>query len=108
MVATTIEFADLLVAALVVGAMFGIWLSSNPTELSAAAYVAQQQHTIRGLNVTMPAMGALTVVLTIVAALLARGDRWGPYRTYASLYLWRIADFDTKTKAKVPLKRSQD
>ena len=24
--------------------------------------------------------------------LLARGERWGPYRTYASLYLWRIAD----------------
>ena len=25
-------------------------------------------------------------------ALLARGEKWGPYRTYASLYLWRIAD----------------
>ena len=25
-------------------------------------------------------------------ALLERGERWGPYRTYASLYLWRIAD----------------
>ena len=24
--------------------------------------------------------------------LAARGERWGPYRTYASLYLWRIAD----------------
>src|SRR6478736_8409161 len=24
--------------------------------------------------------------------LLARGERWGPYRTYASFYLWRIAD----------------
>ena len=24
--------------------------------------------------------------------LLARGEKWGPYRTYASLYLWRIAD----------------
>lgn len=22
----------------------------------------------------------------------ARGERWGPFRTYASLYLWRIAD----------------
>ena len=25
-------------------------------------------------------------------ALAIRGERWGPYRTYASLYLWRIAD----------------
>jgi DNA-3-methyladenine glycosylase II len=24
--------------------------------------------------------------------LAERGERWGPYRTYASLYLWRIAD----------------
>ena len=35
--------------------------------------------------------------------LLARGERWGPYRTYASLYLWRIADAN-----KTPVKRSQD
>jgi len=38
--------------------------------------------------------------------LLARGECWGPYRTYASQYLWRIADADTK--AKTPTKRSQD
>ncbi len=44
-------------------------------------------------------------------ALLERGERWGPYRTYASLYLWRIADLGTKaagTKATVPVKRSQE
>jgi DNA-3-methyladenine glycosylase II len=39
-------------------------------------------------------------------ALLERGERWGPYRTYASLYLWRIADFAAQTKT--PSKRSQD
>lgn len=38
--------------------------------------------------------------------LLERGERWGPYRTYASLYLWRIADASAATKA--PTKRSQD
>ena len=37
--------------------------------------------------------------------LLARGERWGPYRTYASQYLWRIADF--AAEAKTPTKRSQ-
>ena len=35
-----------------------------------------------------------------------RGERWGPYRTYASLYLWRIAD-DALVKTLVPVKRSQ-
>jgi len=39
-------------------------------------------------------------------ALVERGERWGPYRTYASFYLWRIADF--AAQAKTPTKRSQD
>jgi len=39
-------------------------------------------------------------------ALIERGERWGPYRTYASLYLWRIAD--AAVQAKTPTKRSQD
>ena len=38
--------------------------------------------------------------------LLARGERWGPYRSYASQYLWRIADF--AAEEKTPTKRSQD
>ncbi|MES5814804.1 DNA-3-methyladenine glycosylase [Pseudoxanthomonas sp. Soil82] len=38
--------------------------------------------------------------------LAARGEKWGPYRTYASLYLWRIADF--AAEAKAPVNRSQD
>lgn len=42
--------------------------------------------------------------------LLARGERWGPYRTYAGLYLWRIAD-SAKPAPKptsTPIRRSQD
>lgn len=39
-------------------------------------------------------------------ALAERGERWGPYRSYASVYLWRIADF--AAQAKTPTKRSQD
>ncbi|WP_296280904.1 DNA-3-methyladenine glycosylase [Pseudoxanthomonas sp.] len=38
--------------------------------------------------------------------LLERGEKWGPYRTYAAQYLWRIADFGSDTN--VPTKRSQD
>jgi DNA-3-methyladenine glycosylase II len=39
-------------------------------------------------------------------ALVERGERWGPYRTYASLYLWRIAD--AAAKQATPTKRSQE
>ena len=38
--------------------------------------------------------------------LLERGERWGPYRTYASLYLWKIAD--AASSAKVATRRSQE
>lgn len=44
--------------------------------------------------------------------LVARGERWGPYRTLAGLYLWRIADSLTASKAaaaaRAPTPRSQD
>ena len=37
----------------------------------------------------------------------ARGERWGPYRTYAGLYLWRIAD-EASGKGGKPVPRSQE
>jgi DNA-3-methyladenine glycosylase II len=37
-------------------------------------------------------------------ALAERGERWGPWRTLASLYLWRIAD---TAAATAPARRSQ-
>ena len=47
--------------------------------------------------------------------LALRGERWGPYRTLAGLYLWRIADSLNEpkapaatAKAKPKVKRSQD
>ena len=39
-------------------------------------------------------------------ALAETGERWGPYRTYASLYLWRAAD--AAVNAKAASQRSQD
>ena len=38
--------------------------------------------------------------------LQARSERWGPYRSYASFYLWRIAD--SASEARVAAKRSQE
>ena len=46
--------------------------------------------------------------------LAARGEKWGPYRTLAGLYLWRIADFRVAEKSVAAsatvkkAKRSQD
>jgi uncharacterized membrane protein len=70
-----IDFANLLLAALVVGAMFGVWLVFNPAGLDASFYIALHQQGIRTLNKTMPALGAATILLTIVAAALGRVNR---------------------------------
>ena len=75
MLGMLLDFANLLLAALLVGTIFGVWLSFNPAGLDAAAYISQQQHGIRALNVTMPVMGGLTVLLTMMAAVMARDDR---------------------------------
>jgi uncharacterized membrane protein len=75
MFAPVIDFANLLLAALVVGTMFGIWLGYNPAGLSATVYVTQQQHAIGALNVVVPILGGVTVLLTMIAATLAAGDR---------------------------------
>ena len=40
--------------------------------------------------------------------LAARGEAWGPYRSLAAFYLWRIADFaDPAATPSKPVKRSQ-
>jgi len=74
MLTTMIDFADLLLAALLVGTMFGMWLILNPAGLAASVYITLQQQGIRTLNRAMPGLGAVTILLTIVAALLGRDD----------------------------------
>ncbi len=75
LLAMTIRFVNLLLAALSVGAMFGVWLVFNPRGLDGAGYVTLQQQGIRTLNIVMPLMGAATIAATLAAAFLAREDR---------------------------------
>lgn len=75
MLVTTVAFLTSLLAALTAGAMFGVWLGRNPRGLAVDAYIAQQQHLIRAMNVAMPALGAATTVMTLVDAAIVRDDR---------------------------------
>lgn len=75
MFAIIVAFANQLLASLLVGTAFAVWLSFNPAGLDASAYISQQQHGIRALNVVLPVLGGITVLLTIVSAVLARSDR---------------------------------
>jgi len=74
MISTVIDFADVLMAALLVGAMFGVWLMLNPARHAAGLYITLHQQGIRTLNTALPAFGAANVVLSIAAAVLARSE----------------------------------
>jgi len=70
-----IDFVNLLLAALVVGALFGAWLILNLAGLAFTAYVTLQQQAVRTMNNVMPALGAVTILLTITSAILERHNR---------------------------------
>jgi uncharacterized membrane protein len=70
-----LKFLNLALAAIIVGVMLVIWFAFNPSQLSAAAYIERQQTFIRLLNVSMPVIGALTILLTFVVAYLRRANR---------------------------------
>ena len=70
-------FVLLLLAALLVGTMFGIWVGFDPAALSAQAYVEQQQNAIRSLNTFLPALGAVCIALTVALAVLSQGRTRG-------------------------------
>lgn len=74
MTAHIVRLLALLLLSLLVGTMFGIWLGFNPSGLSAASYVEQQQNTIRALNTTLPVLGAVCIALTTALALLTKND----------------------------------
>lgn len=74
MLSTFVDFFTLLLAALLVGTMFGTWLTANPVGLSASDYVVVTQQHIRALNEFMPRFGGATILFTIASAVLARAD----------------------------------
>jgi len=74
MLATLIGFLNLLLASLLTGAMFGVFLAFNPRGLDGPHYVQLQQQGIRTLHPALPALGAATIVVTVLAAAMARQD----------------------------------
>jgi uncharacterized membrane protein YwaF len=70
-----IQFSDIVLTGLIAGIIFGIWLGYNPEGLSAVTYVEQQQSAIRSLNVLMPILGLISILLTIVYAIISKREK---------------------------------
>jgi hypothetical protein len=75
MATSIIRFLNIILAGLLAGTSFGIWLGFNPLNLSPATYVEQQQHTILSLNVLMSSLVVLATIVTLLSAFLQRKDR---------------------------------
>ena len=71
-----IRFLNLLMAGLVAGTVFGIWIGYNPKNLSVNTYVEYQQGAIKALNTLMPILGLISVILTVIAAILQKQDQF--------------------------------
>ncbi len=71
----TIRFFNVVMAALVAGAIFGIWLGYNPKNLSAPTFIEQQQSVISDLNTLMPILGLVTILLTLTSAILSKKEK---------------------------------
>jgi hypothetical protein len=53
MTTSIIRFLNIIIAALLAGTSFGIWMGFNPLNLSPSTYIEQQQNMIRALNTLM-------------------------------------------------------
>lgn len=70
-----IRFLNIVIAGLVAGVMFGIWIGYNPMSLSAVTYVEQQQSVIHALNTLMPLLGLIAIILTLISAFLQKKNK---------------------------------
>ena len=71
----SLRFLNIILAALLAGTSFGIWLGFNPTNFSASTYLEQQQNLVRSLNTSMIALVVAATVITLISAFLQRKDK---------------------------------
>ncbi|MBK9722671.1 MAG: DUF1772 domain-containing protein [Saprospiraceae bacterium] len=75
MTTTFLRFFNLILAALLAGTSFGIWMGLNPNNYSPATYLEQQQHLVRSLNTLMVSLVIAATVVTIISAFLQRNNK---------------------------------
>lgn len=69
---TAAQILALLLLGLVAGSMFGTWRGYDITTYEALTFVEVHQGAVRGLNALLPAMAAVSLILVLVLAVMAR------------------------------------
>lgn len=75
MITLIIRFTNIILAALLAGTSFGIWVGLNPVNYSASTYLEQQQNLLHSLNALMISLVILATVVTIFSAFLQRNNK---------------------------------
>jgi hypothetical protein len=72
---STIRFVNILIAALLAGVSFGIWIGFNPLELSPSTYVEQQQNMLHSLRTLLVSLVITATIITIISAFLQKENK---------------------------------
>src|SRR5665647_2288491 len=75
MATSIIRFLNIIIAALLAGVSFGIWIGFNPLGLSPSTYVDQQQNMLRALKVLMISLVIIATIITIASAFLQKNNK---------------------------------
>lgn len=75
MTLTFIRFINLILAALLAGTSFGIWVGLNPDNYSPSTYLEQQQQLVLSLNTLMVSLVITATIVTIISAFLQRENK---------------------------------
>jgi uncharacterized protein YacL len=75
MTKSIIRFLNIIIAALLAGVSFGIWIGFNPIKLSTSTYIEQQQNMIGALNVLMITLVFSATVITIISAFFQKSNK---------------------------------
>ncbi len=70
-----IRFANIILAALLAGTSFGIWMGFNPINYSASTYLEQQLNLVRSLHILMVSLVIIVTIVTLISAFLQRKNK---------------------------------
>jgi archaellum biogenesis protein FlaJ (TadC family) len=70
-----VRFLNIIVAALLAGTSFGIWIGFNPMNLSPSTYIEQQQNMLQSLRTLLVSLVVLATIITFLSAYLQKQDK---------------------------------
>ena len=75
MTTSLIRFINIIVAALLAGTSFGIWIGFNPSGYSPSTYLEQQNHMVQSLNTVMVTLVVVATIVSTISAYLQRKNK---------------------------------